>query len=75
MVKSLGKAFDTNEPSSLLIVDDVSTWERLGMRSSSVVRLIYRLFDRSESDGLLLVTFSMATKSFFTFISKADFHR
>ncbi|VDM57918.1 unnamed protein product [Angiostrongylus costaricensis] len=43
------------------------------MRPCSVVCLIHKLYTRLESNGLLLASFSMVTKSFYTLFSKADF--
>lgn len=59
--------------SSLLIFDDVSVLERLGVESSTVLCLLNKLYCRMEADGLLLALFALKTNAFRAMSCKTDF--
>ncbi|KHJ81006.1 hypothetical protein OESDEN_19312 [Oesophagostomum dentatum] len=64
---------DQEVPPTVLIFDDVSVLERLGMQPFSIVTLLYKLYSRLEKDGLLLASFSLKTRVYDIMVSKADF--
>ncbi|ETN85685.1 hypothetical protein NECAME_06304, partial [Necator americanus] len=74
LVKVLNELPFGDPPPSLVIFDDVSVLERLGMQPYSVVCLLFRMYSRLENDGLLLATFSMKTKAYSMLITKVDFN-
>ncbi|KAL6731794.1 hypothetical protein Aduo_002623 [Ancylostoma duodenale] len=73
VMKELNELIDGESSPSLLILEDVGVLERLGIKPSSIVCLIHRLYSRLGPDGLLLASFSMKSKTYNMMINKADF--
>ncbi|RCN33544.1 hypothetical protein ANCCAN_20622 [Ancylostoma caninum] len=80
VVKELNELIDGESPPSLLILEDVGVLERLGIKPSSIVCLLHRLYSRlvpcvNSVFGLsdeILANF-VKTKTYNMMINKADF--